>query len=75
LTSAESSLRKAEKRHATLNAELDGLVGSADHVELARVGAALADAAAALGAAEEDWLLVADELEQAEAARRATKQQ
>jgi ATP-binding cassette subfamily F protein uup len=71
-TRSPSTLRRllgqAEREVERLTAERDRLVAAlaaatSDHVELTRVGAALADAEAALAGAEDRWLALSDELE------------
>ena len=60
-------LRQAEKEMATLQRRRDKLAadldGAGDHLEMARVGAALAEAQRGLEAAEEAWLTLAEEAE------------
>ena len=62
-------LRQAEKEMATLQRRRDQLAadldGAGDHLEMARVGATLAEAQRGLEAAEERWLALAEEAEEA----------
>jgi ATP-binding cassette subfamily F protein uup len=60
LKEAERELRRLERARDDL---ADQLAATAEHTELARVGAALADAEAALSAAEDRWLALAAEAE------------
>jgi len=60
-------LRQAEKEMASLQRRRDQLTtelaGAGDHVDMARVGAALAEAQRGLEEAEERWLALAEEAE------------
>lgn len=64
LREVEKEIAALEKRHAALEAELTTAGESADHQELARVGAELARVAAEQETAEDRWLELTDELEQ-----------
>jgi hypothetical protein len=57
---AERELRRLEAARDRLAVDL---AAASEHTELARVGAALADAEAALLAAEDRWLALAEEAE------------
>ena len=57
---AERELRRLERARDAL---ADDLAAASAHTELARVGAALAQAEAALSAAEDRWLALAEEAE------------
>jgi ABC transport system ATP-binding/permease protein len=58
---AEADLRKLDQRQAALEAELAG--AGSDHAAMARIGAAMAEVGAAREAAEDTWLVLAEEAE------------
>ncbi len=58
----EKRLRKLEKQHATISAELEA-VDPTDHVALAECGQRLAAVDAELRAAEDEWLTLGEEAE------------
>jgi len=60
LRQAEKEMAALQRRRDQLAADLDG---AGDHLEMARVGAALAEAQRGLEAAEEAWLTLAEEAE------------
>ena len=60
LRQAEKEMAALQRRRDQLAADLDG---AGDHLEMARVGAALAEAQRGLEAAEEAWLALAEEAE------------
>jgi ATP-binding cassette subfamily F protein uup len=65
LKQADKDVARATRLVAQLDARLAELGSGADHVELAEVGAALADAHAQLSEAEERWLELSEESETA----------
>jgi hypothetical protein len=74
LKEADKSMARLDARRASLEEQLDAAGKAADHQELARVGAELTDVDREKAAAEDRWLELAEELEQAQAmasARRA----
>ena len=58
---ADADMRRLQERQSALEAELAGAQG--DHVALARVGEDLGTVASELAAAEEAWLVLAEEAE------------
>ena len=56
---AEGRIRRLERRRDELTAAL--AAGTADHREMAAMGAELAQAEADLATTEEEWLTLADE--------------
>ncbi|MCB1259255.1 MAG: hypothetical protein KDB33_02490, partial [Acidimicrobiales bacterium] len=71
LRDAEKALAKAQRLHDRLSAEVAD--AAADHEALARLGRSLGDAADELRAAEDRWLELSEELDAAEANRRAER--
>ncbi|MEZ5206543.1 MAG: ABC-F family ATP-binding cassette domain-containing protein [Acidimicrobiales bacterium] len=71
LRDAEKALAKAQRLHDRLSAEVAD--AAADHEALARLGRSLGDAADELRAAEDRWLELSEELDVAEANRRAER--
>jgi ATP-binding cassette subfamily F protein uup len=58
---ADADVRRLERRHAALEAELAG--AGDDHAALARIGGEMATVGAELAAAEDAWLALAEEAE------------
>jgi ATP-binding cassette subfamily F protein uup len=67
IRAVDKELAALARQHDQLEIDLQG--ASADHAELARIGARLADVAAAVADAEERWLALSEEAEAARAAR------
>jgi hypothetical protein len=61
----DKELAALARRHDRLEAELQG--AGADHAALARIGAEMAEVAAAVAEAEERWLALSEEAEAARA--------